>query len=65
MKCDVSQEEDVKVAFQLAQAEFGGVDVCVNNAAVAYDAPVCSGATSDWKTMLDVREWLDLATTAK
>ena len=65
MKCDVSQEEDVKVAFQWAQAEFGGVDVCVNNAAVAYDAPVFSGATSDWKTMLDVRECLDLATTAK
>lgn len=54
MKCDVSREEDVKVAFQCAQAEFGGVDVCVNNAAVAYDAPVLSGATSDWKAMLDV-----------
>ena len=55
VKCDVSQEEEVKVAFKKAQAEFGGVDVCVNNAGVGHDAPLLSGATSDWKSMLDVR----------
>lgn len=56
VKCDVSQEEDVKAAFQRAQAEFGGVDVCVNNAGLAHNAPLLSGNTSDWKNMLDVRK---------
>ena len=34
---------------------FGGVDVCVNNAGLAHDAPLFSGTTSDWKEMLEVR----------
>ncbi len=55
MQCDVSQEDQVKAAFQRAQAVFGGVDVCVNNAGLAHDAPLLSGTTSDWKNMLDVR----------
>ena len=54
-KCDVSREEEVREAFQIAKAEFGGVDVCVNNAGLAHNAPLLSGATSDWKEMLDVR----------
>ncbi|ORU93743.1 MAG: hypothetical protein A6F71_09015 [Cycloclasticus sp. symbiont of Poecilosclerida sp. M] len=54
VKCDVSKEEEVKATFQRAQAEFGGVDVCVNNAGLAHNAPLLSGATSDWKNMLDV-----------
>lgn len=54
MKCDVRVEDDVKAVFQKAVAEFGGVDVCVNNAGLAHDAPLLSGATSNWKEMLDV-----------
>lgn len=44
----------MKAAFQKARDEFGGVDVCVNNAGLAHNAPLLSGATSDWKNMLDV-----------
>lgn len=54
VKCDVSQEDEVKAAFQKARDEFGGVDVCINNAGLAHNAPLLSGATSDWKNMLDV-----------
>ena len=54
VKCDVSKEEEVKATFQRAQAEFGGVDVCINNAGLAHNAPLLSGATNDWKNMLDV-----------
>lgn len=54
VKCDLSKEEEIKATFQRAQAEFGGVDVCVNNAGLAHSAPLLSGATSDWKDMLDV-----------
>lgn len=58
VKCDVSREDEVKAAFQKAKAEFGGVDVCVNNAGLAHNAPLLSGATSDWKEMLDVRGYV-------
>lgn len=54
LKCDVTKEEEIKEVFKKAQAEFGGVDVCVNNAGLAHNAPLLSGATSDWKNMLDV-----------
>lgn len=54
VRCDVSVEEEVKAAFERAKTEFGGVDVCINNAGLAHNAPLLSGATSDWKNMLDV-----------
>ncbi len=54
LKCDVSVEEEVKAVFEKAKVEFGGVDVCINNAGLAHNAPLLSGATSDWKSMLDV-----------
>lgn len=54
LKCDVTREEDIKIAFKMAQAEFGGVDVCINNAGLAHNAPLLTGSTSDWKNMLDV-----------
>ena len=54
IKCDVTKEEEVKAVYRKAKAEFGGVDVCVNNAGIGYDAPLLSGSTSDWKKMLDV-----------
>ena len=54
VKCDVSIEEEVKAAFEKAETEFGGVDVCINNAGLAHNAPLLTGATSDWKNMLDV-----------
>ena len=54
VKCDVSVEEEVKAAFEKAKTEFGGVDVCINNAGLAHNAPLLSGATSEWKSMLDV-----------
>ena len=31
-KCDVRNEEEIKAVFQFARTQFGGVDVCVNNA---------------------------------
>ncbi len=54
MKCDVAQEDEVKEAFKKAQIEFGGVDVCVNNAGLAHNASLLNGETKDWKSMLDV-----------
>ena len=54
VKCDVTKEEEVIKAFGIAHVKFGGIDVCINNAGLAHDAPLLSGRTSDWKEMLDV-----------
>lgn len=52
--CDVAKEDEVKAMFAVAKAQFGGVDVCVNNAGLAHEAPLLSGATDDWRNMLEV-----------
>ena len=58
MKCDIRNEAEVKEMFAFAKKELGGVDVCINNAGLAHEAPLLSPdtATADWKEMLDVRK---------
>lgn len=53
MSCDIRVEEQVKKVFAFAKQNFGGVDVCVNNAGLSHDAPIFSGATEDWRDMLE------------
>ncbi|PNF26475.1 Farnesol dehydrogenase [Cryptotermes secundus] len=54
VKCDVSKETDVQAAFKWVKANLGGVDILVNNAAVAYDTSLSSGSTEELKRMLDL-----------
>ncbi|CAD5125011.1 DgyrCDS13251 [Dimorphilus gyrociliatus] len=56
MKCDVTKEEDILKVFANIRKNYGGVDVLINNAGLAHDAPLLdpSSKTSDWKNMLDV-----------
>lgn len=54
VKCDVAKEDEIKAMFDMAKMQFGGVDVCVNNAGLAHDAPLLSGTTEDWRNMLEV-----------
>ena len=50
----MANEDEIKAMFSLAKSQFGGIDVCVNNAGLAHDAPILSGSTADWKNMLEV-----------
>ncbi|XP_076453150.1 dehydrogenase/reductase SDR family member 11-like isoform X2 [Babylonia areolata] len=56
VKCDVSKEEEVTAMFQMIRqhSSLGRVDVCINNAGLAHDAPLLTGDTDQWKNMFDV-----------
>ena len=40
--------------FDQIKSDYGGVDVCINNAGLIKNAPILSGATEDWAEMLQV-----------
>ena len=50
------QEQEVKEVFQFARTQFGGVDVCVNNAGLAHWAPILTGSTDEWREMFEVSD---------
>lgn len=56
MTCDVSKEEEVGAMFQKIREDsnLGRVDVCINNAGLAHDAPLLTGQPSQWKHMFEV-----------
>ena len=54
MKCDVSKEEDILSMMSAIKSQFGGADICINNAGLGRDAPLLSGSTEMWKQMLEV-----------
>ena len=56
MKCDVRKEEDILSMMSAIKSQFGGADICVNNAGLANDAPLLSGTTEQWREMMEVRE---------
>src|SRR5688572_28199462 len=51
---DLRRDADVAAAFARAREVYGGVDVLVNNAGLGYDAPLVSGATDEWREMLEL-----------
>lgn len=51
---DVGRAEDIKALAQRALADFGKVDVLVNNAAIRPEAPFLELSEQDWHRVLDV-----------
>lgn len=54
IRCDVTQESEIMEMFATIKEKFGKLHICINNAGLGHDAPLLSGATKDWKNMLDV-----------
>ncbi len=52
--CDVTDEDQVKAAFDLAAREFGGLDVLVANAGIASSAPIEDTTLALWRRNYDV-----------
>ena len=53
MKCDVSKEEDILSMMNAIKSQFGGADICINNAGLAHNAPLLTGSTEMWREMLE------------
>ncbi len=54
IKCDVTKEEDVQNMVRQTLEQFGRVDVMVNNAAVAFNAPFLEMPLRRWELVLSV-----------
>ena len=54
IKCDVSNEEEVKAMYKQIKKEFGKLDVLVNNAGIAIDSTLEDKRVEDFKRILDV-----------
>ena len=53
-RCDVTQDADVHALADAAVAEFGRVDLLMNNAGIAVLGPSYRVAIDDWQRILDV-----------
>ena len=53
IKCDVRKEEDILSMMSKIKSQFGGADICINNAGLAHNAPLLSGSTEMWREMLE------------
>jgi len=53
-KTDVSKEDQVEAMFERMIAEFGTVDILINNAGVQKDAPFDQMTLAQWQFVLDI-----------
>lgn len=54
IKCDVSNEKQVKKMVEQTIKKFGKIDILVNNAGVVFDVPFKERTVDQWKRTLDV-----------
>ncbi len=51
---DLSKIEDIKPAIEKVIANFGSIDILINNAGIWIEKPFLSGEMNEWDTALDV-----------
>ena len=54
VRCDVSNEEQVKAMIQATLDKYGRIDILVNNAAIGVYMPVTEATSEDWDRCLSV-----------
>lgn len=53
-RCDVSNEDDVRASIDGALAEFGRIDILLNNAGIAVGGGVHNMAVEDWDRAMEI-----------
>lgn len=54
LKCDVAKVDEIKETVAKIKEHFGKIDILVNNAAIALDAPAEKQSDELWETMISV-----------
>ena len=54
MKCDVTNETDVKALVALAEKEWSGIDIFVANAGILISGVIAEFDTADWRKVIEV-----------
>ncbi|XP_047500817.1 dehydrogenase/reductase SDR family member 11-like isoform X2 [Penaeus chinensis] len=54
MKCDLTKDSEVLNLFSGIKQQFGGVDVCINNAGMSHNHSLLDGTPEEWREMLDL-----------
>ena len=52
--CDLNESQQIETLFATVVQQFGGVDVCVNNAGVSFAGSLLDGDVEKWRTILNV-----------
>ena len=54
VKCDVSDEKQVKQMLETTVKKFGRIDILINNAGIVFDIPFAERTIDQWKRTLEV-----------
>ncbi|XP_046368853.2 dehydrogenase/reductase SDR family member 11-like [Haliotis rufescens] len=54
IKVDLRKQTEILAMFEKIKGQWGGVDVCINNAGLALDAPIIDGDSEQWNNMWEV-----------
>ncbi|XP_077999767.1 dehydrogenase/reductase SDR family member 11-like [Glandiceps talaboti] len=54
IKCDMRSEREILAMFEIIKEHYGGVDICINNAGLAFPEKLLCGDTEKWREMFEV-----------
>ncbi|KAB7508040.1 (-)-isopiperitenol/(-)-carveol dehydrogenase, mitochondrial [Armadillidium nasatum] len=54
VKCDLTKEEDIRNLFDKIKKEFGGVDICINNAGLSNGKKLLDSTVEEMKELTNV-----------